>query len=273
MNKNTYDVLVIGGGPSGSTAALCLARSGHRVAVLEQTPHPRFHIGESFLPRTSAILREIGLGDRVRALPQTEKRGATFLMGDDTELIDFHFRDSIPAGPSETMNLERAPFDECLLQAAREAGAEVYEGQQVRRIRELSDGEVTLECGGEAFRARYVIDASGQSSVIGRHLKIRRTLPDLERVAYFGHFKNVRWRDGALAGYPIVIMCREGWFWLIPIDHERVSIGLVMAANLARDVGAPARSMLAWGIGRCPAIRRMMTDAIGPATNLSLIHI
>ncbi|HXV74799.1 MAG TPA: NAD(P)/FAD-dependent oxidoreductase [Candidatus Polarisedimenticolaceae bacterium] len=267
-----YDVAVIGGGPAGATAALCAARKGMRVALLEQTKHPRFHIGESFLPRNMTLLRELGLEERVKRLPQTLKLGASFALGHETTPTDFFFEGGLLEATPDTFNIERAPFDRLLLDCAREAGAQVVEDCTVREISRLSEHGVVLEThhgdGGRAtVRARHLIDASGQSTVVGRQLKTRRTLPDRRRVAYYGHFRDVERFTDVKAGFPLVVMCREGWFWFIPIDEERMSIGLVVDADLAARAGVPAREMLAWGIARCPLARVRVRHAEWPPRN------
>jgi flavin-dependent dehydrogenase len=112
-----------------------------------------------------------------------------------------------------------------------------------------------------------LLDASGQATVVGRHLGLRTRLPDLERVAYFQHFSGVERREGRLGGSPIIIMCEEGWFWFIPLDERRTSVGVVMDAEIARGVGVPADRMLRWAIERCPYVRRAMETAEGPEDN------
>jgi len=265
--REIHDVAVIGGGPAGSTAAMCCARRGLSVLLLERDEHPRFHIGESLLPRNFALLKELGLMGRVERMPRVSKFGASFVLGDGAEPVNFWFAPGPRGEDAETFSVERAAFDRLLLDAAIEAGVEVRERTPVRAIRRLTDEGVALETDGGPVRARVLLDASGQGTVVGRHLGTRRVIPDLCRAAYYAHFNGVERREGRLGGSPIIAMCTEGWFWVIPIDELRTSIGLVMSADIAKAEGIAADRALAWGLSRSPYMRSIMRDATGPDLN------
>jgi flavin-dependent dehydrogenase len=263
------DVLIIGGGPAGSMTGLLLARAGIRTLLLEKTTHPRFHIGESLLPRTFDLLKEAGLLPALRQLPHVPKFGAEFGMGDASKVTCYKFSDAFVAN-DETFNIERAAFDKMLLDEARKAGTEVREETTVKNILRLADGDVAIETeSGETLTAKYLIDASGQHAVLGRHLGTRTPAkePHLQKVAYFSHFEGVKRLEGREEGYPLIIMCDEGWFWLIHIDAQRTSIGAVLDKAVAKQAGIPADRMLAWAMSRCPLIQERCANATGPVTN------
>src|SRR4051812_38451622 len=267
----TYDVLIIGGGPGGAIAALELARRKFRVVVLEKSPFPRFHIGESLVPHTYALLKDLGLADAVKKIPHLKKWGAEFGMGDTPfeQTSRFTFDTGyIPGGM--TLNVERAAFDAMLLREAKEAGAEVRENAAVKRIVRLTDGDVCVRTdSGEEVAARYLIDASGQATVVARHLGTKQSLvePCFQKVAHFAHFENVKRLAGEEEGHPAIVMCSEGWFWIINIDAKRTSVGLVMDVKTAKETGVPADRLLAWAVQRCPLVRERMRHATGPDRN------
>jgi flavin-dependent dehydrogenase len=269
IEPRRFDVIVIGSGPAGSTTARQLALSGFNVVVIEKESHPRFHIGESLLPRNFALIKELGLLDRVRTIPQTRKLGAEFIMGHGDEVgTPIWFSQQLGACETEAFNTERAPFDKMLLDAARDAGANVLENVQVKQIARLEDDDVRIILDDRReIRARCVADASGQNTIVGRHLNTRIVLPHLKKIAYFGHFSGVERLSGEMAGFISIVMCTEGWFWLIPLDEHRTSIGLVMDVESSRAANVPADQMLRWGIERCPVMSRRTKYAQFPDSN------
>lgn len=264
-------MIITGGGPSGATAGIILARAGLRVLIIEKAQFPRFQIGESFLPATFTLMKKLGLIEKLRALPHTVKLGAEFGMANslDTTLVRFSLK---LAGESlETFNIARADFDHMMLTAAAEAGAKIMQPVGVRAIERLADDDVALVTDdGQTHTARYLIDASGHGTLVGRHLGTRRMLHDqhLQKAAYFNHFEGVHRLEGDLDGHPTIAVCDEGWFWIIPLNAKVTSVGMVMDPKQVRRVGIPADQMLQWGIARCPLVASRMKNAIGPTTNL-----
>src|SRR4051812_12563176 len=202
-----YDVVIVGGGPGGATAGMVLARAGKKVVVLEKAKFPRFHIGESFLPRNFPLIQELGLEEEFNKLPHVPKFGAEFGMGDDFNSSRFTFRIGLLPG-SPTFNIERALFDDMLLKAARKAGAEVRENVLVRKIVRMRDGDVAVATDTGEITGKYLFDASGQSTLVGKHLGTRQPHKSkhLKRIAYFQHFEGVKRLAGEEEGHPAIFM-------------------------------------------------------------------
>jgi len=267
-----WDAIIIGGGPAGAIAGMALCGRGRSAIILEKSQFPRFHVGESFVPATLDRLRELGLEADLRKLPHVPKFGAEFHMGHGRSTLRIGFSDGFT--PSvETFNIERSIFDQMLLAQARSRGAEVREGTGVREIVSLADGAVRVRTDCEEFHGRYLLDASGTATVIGRHLGTRKPAEEsfLRKVAYTNHFDNVQRAAGPRQGDPLIAMADDAWFWIIPLNEKRSSVGAVLDADLARQISreqnvAPDR-MLAWCIQRCPAIQNRMTAATPSATD------
>ncbi len=268
--SHSYDVVIAGGGPAGATAGLILARKGRRVLILEKSSFPRFHVGESLLPQGFELIDQLGLREKLLSLTHVDKYGAEFVMGNDFESTLFDFSVGFVGGENRTFNIERAGFDKMLLDEAAVAGCEVRCGHGVRRINTLQNGHVeveiapSIESNRQHVSASWFIDATGQSALLGRQLGVREPVPLHRKIACFGHFEGVERLSGREAGYPTIVICTEGWFWLIPIDEKRTSIGLVLDADTAKSVGVPAREMLLWGIERCPVMCWRTRDAVFP---------
>lgn len=269
--RERYDVIIAGGGPAGSTTALAMARAGFSVCVLEKDTHPRFHIGESILPRNTLVLRQLGLEDAVKALPHVPKFGAEFGMGNDFTTRKFKFADGLLPGVP-VFNIERSHLDKMLIDEARKAGAEVFEGTPVERIIRLEEGNVRVATAKGEVEGRVLIDASGHGTIVGRHLNLRQnfTEPELQKVAYFQHFDNVERPAGTESGHPCIIMCDEGWFWLIGLTDKKTSVGFVTRPSFVKTLSIPPRKLLGWAVQRCPVVRHRMRNAVGDSSNTVL---
>jgi flavin-dependent dehydrogenase len=266
-----FDVLIAGAGPAGATAAMVLARRGLRTLIVEKAPFPRFQIGESFLPANFQLIEKLGLLDRLRGLPHMVKLGAELGMGGSLDTTLLRFATGLVGGRNETFNIARADFDQMLLAAALDAGAQLAQPATIKEITRLADDDVAVVTDdGRAITARYMIDATGHATLLGRHLGTRRMLDDrhLRKVAYFNHFERVRRLPGECAGMPTIVMCEEGWFWIIPLNERVTSVGLVLEPDGARKAGVAADRMLRWGIDRCPLVADRMREATGAGTNL-----
>src|SRR5437867_6784636 len=179
MSDAMYDVIVIGGGPGGSSASTFLARAGRRVLVLEKERFPRFHIGESLLPYNRRLFAEMGVLATLEAEGFPLKTGAQFHTGNGSKTLKLIFRNGRFTREPTAFQVERSRFDHLLLQHARASGAEVREGYAVTRFDNTSAAEfVTVQARDDAghphsFRARFLIDASGRGNFSGNQQGLR----------------------------------------------------------------------------------------------------
>ncbi|MFO0962012.1 MAG: tryptophan 7-halogenase [Phycisphaerales bacterium] len=269
--ERVHDCLVVGAGPAGSAAAIEMARAGADVLVLDRGEFPRFRIGESFLPRTKRAFRRLGVLDRCLALPHARKLGVEITQGDWRYGPQrYLFRDVYGDGDRETFNMARIHLDAMMADAARDAGAQVRTSCAVREILRLEDGDVRVETDAGPVRARWMIDASGQATAISRLLDRRRFHSFLRNVAYFEHFEGVVRPSGPAANCFGLTIADEGWFWLIPLDDHRTSVGFVAREALHRSLDVPPERRLRWAIDRTPVLRERMAAAVGPEENRTI---
>lgn len=269
MSSNRkFDCLVVGAGPAGSAAAMEMARAGLDVLVVDRGEFPRFRIGESFLPRTKRAFRRLGVLDKCLALPHARKVGVEISLGDARHGPQyFFFRDVFGDGDKETFNMARIHLDKMMMETAREAGAEVRTSCAIRAVTRLDDGHVTVDTEQGEFHARWMIDASGQATTVGRELGQRRFHSFLRNVAYFEHFEGVVRPSGEGQNCFALTIADEGWFWMIPLDATRTSIGFVARESLHRNLDVPPEDRLRWAIARTPMLRERMANARGPEKN------
>ncbi len=266
--ERIYDCLVIGAGPAGSAAAIEMARAGLDVLVLDRGEFPRFRIGESFLPRTKRAFRRLGVLDKCLALPHARKIGVEISLGDWRHGSQyFFFRDVFGDGDKETFNMARIHLDQMMMESAREAGAEVQTSCALRAVTRMEDGDVVVDSDAGTVRARWMIDASGQATTLARERDQRRFHSFLRNVAYFEHFEHVIRPSGKGQNCFALVIADEGWFWMIPLDDTRTSIGFVARESLHRTLDVPPEDRLRWAIARTPVLRERMANAIGPDKN------
>jgi flavin-dependent dehydrogenase len=227
----TCDVVVIGGGPAGSTAATLLARSGHKVIALEKAHHPRFHIGESLLPMNLPIFERLGVLDKVRALG-VFKPGADFEADNARGYNTYAFARAIGNSPPHAYQVWRQDFDKMLFDHARASGADAREGHEVLNVEQTAHRDSRLEVRTDdgrsySIQARYVVDASGRDALLSAKKKLRRKNDLHQSAAIFGHFRGAALRAGEDAGNISIYRFGFGWMWMIPLPDGVMSVGAV----------------------------------------------
>ena len=265
LNSNDFEVIIIGCGPGGSSAATFLARGGKRVLVLEKEIFPRFHIGESLLPCNMPIFREMGVLPALEAAGFPRKLGARFDLSNGTLGTRFAFRQGKYNREPEAIQVERAVFDHILLKHARASGADVREGWSVSKFTTDADGVNVEACDPEGkthhFRAAYLIDASGRGNFTGNQEGLRIDHPRHKKLAIFGHFTGVERDSGEANNDIIIVRLPNKWFWIIPISPEKTSVGLVIDKDeFAQEKGAPQEVFDRW-VQSSSVVRERMRSA------------
>ncbi len=265
MATATYDAIIIGGGPGGSSAATFLARAGKRVLLLEKEHFPRFHIGESLLPYNVQLFREMGVMPALESAGFIRKFGAQFHLGNSTKGTKFVFRQGRFTREPEAIQVERAKFDHLLLKHAQGSGAEVREGWTVGKFTN-EEGGIAIDARSDAgetgtFRAKFLIDASGRGNMTGNQEGLRVIHPRLKKLAVFGHFNGVMVDDGDRGGDTVIVRLENKWFWLIPITKEKVSVGCVMDADEFAKSKQPPADVFNQIVQGSPEMQARMKDS------------
>ena len=225
------EVLVMGGGPAGSTAATLLARLGRKVILLEKAHHPRFHIGESLLPMNLPLFERLGVLDKVRAMG-VFKPGADFEADNERGYNTFAFKRAIGKSPPHAYQVWRQDFDKMLFDHARETGADAREGHEVVAVEQLDSRRSTVDVrtdDGNTYRitTRYIVDATGRDTFLSSRKRLRRKNLEHQSAAIFGHFRGAECRPGEDAGNISIYRFDHGWMWMIPLPDGVMSIGAV----------------------------------------------
>jgi flavin-dependent dehydrogenase len=262
----TSDVLIIGGGPAGSTAAITLANKGYRVTLLEKARHPRFHIGESLLPANLPLFEQLGVAADIQAIGM-QKWGAEFVSPwHAVRSQTFEFAEAWNKSLPFAYQVRRSQFDEILIRRAATCGAQVIEGCRVRDIEFLDTGariEAEHEDGRkESFATRFVIDASGRDTFLGNRLNTKQRDRKHNSSAMYAHFKHARRHaDGKRAGNISIFWFEHGWLWFIPLADGTTSIGAVVWPYYMKGRQKPLREFFLETLAMCAPLSERLADA------------
>ena len=264
--EHCCDVLVIGGGPAGSTAATLLAKKGHRVTLLEKAHHPRFHIGESLLPANLPLFEKLGVRAEIEAIGM-QKWGAEFVSPWHEHRQTFEFADAWDKSMPLAYQVRRSEFDEILIRNAARKGADVIEGCRVREVAFLPNDAGALvraehnDGRSETWQCRFLVDASGRDTFLGNRFKAKQRNPKHNSSALYGHFTGAQRNTGNKEGHISLFWFEHGWFWFIPLADGATSVGAVIWPTCLKTRRAPVREFFLGLIATCPALAARLKDA------------
>ncbi len=263
------DVIVIGGGPAGSTVAALVAATGRQVQLFERAQFPRFAIGESLMPATYWTFRRLGVLDQLKASAFPRKHSVQFFGPSGRGSAPFYFADTNPHESAVTWQVLRGPFDAMLLDNARAKGVQVHQGARVLNVLwegERATGVRAKLANGQTrdFAAQVVVDATGQSALIGRKLKLTQPEPKLKKASIYTHYRGGQRDDGIDAGATLILHTanRDSWFWYIPLSDDVVSVGVVGAISyLLQGRAADAQTIFDQELAQCRPLQERLQRA------------
>ena len=262
-----FDFAVAGGGPAGSSAAIALAQHGHSVILLEREAFPRFHIGESLLSTANEAFAALGLAKKMEAANFPVKWGARLFTHDGLSGRGVDFATVTEVMRPQTYQVPRSEFDRILMDRAREAGVDVRERHRVIACDFTPDAAVLEVTRNDeerfTMRVRALVDATGRQGLLAKKFNLRTDEPRLANIAIFSHYANVPLIEGERPNdIRIVARADSGWFWLIPISAELMSVGVVLPKNLFLQMpDGTNEERLDRAIADTPLVARLMKDA------------
>lgn len=257
-----FDFAVAGGGPAGTSSAISLRQRGHSVVLFEREKFPRFHIGESLLSTANDHFAELGLAEKIADANFPVKWGARLFTHDGLSGRGVDFASVTEVKRPQTYQVPRAEFDRMLMERAREVGVDVREQHRVTACEFTPDAAI-LEVEGSTFRVRALVDATGRQGLIAKKFDLRKDEPRLANIAIFSHYSGVPLLEGDRPNdIRIVARADSGWFWLIPISAELMSVGVVLPKNLFMQMQEGTNEeRLDRAIGDTPVVARLMKNA------------
>ncbi len=270
MNNNTYDVIVMGGGPAGSSVASMLAREGRSVILFEKEVFPRHHIGESLMTDTYRTFDRMGFLEKLRQSPFVRKYSVQFANSAGKESRPFYFFEAVHHESAVTWQVTRAQFDHMLIDHAAEQGARVHQGVAVKQV--LFEGdravgvEVQMQDGSlQKFFAKVVVDATGQSAMLSNKFRWRVRDPKLKKAVLYSYFKGAHREPDLNGGATLVLRTEKGsngWFWYIPLENDITSVGIVADPEyLVQGRGQDLAKILQEEIEKCEPCHRRVGNA------------
>jgi flavin-dependent dehydrogenase len=266
------EILVVGGGPAGSTIAALLAERGFDVVLIEKDRHPRFHIGESLLPLNMPLFKRLGIAEEIERIGMP-KWGVDFVSPTHGRTVTFEFADAWDKNLPYSFQVRRSEFDHILLKNAAAKGARVIEGWRVAELDVAAADAVEVSAKSDEgqeqrWRARFLIDASGRDTLIANKLGLKDRNRRHASAAIYGHFIGARRQEGRAEGNISIFWFDHGWFWFIPLADGTTSIGAVCPPEYLKSRKADVTTFFHATIAKAPELVERLSGArlMGPAT-------
>ena len=266
--RTNPDVVVIGGGPAGSTVSTLLAQQGVRVELFERERFPRFHIGESLIPETYWVMKRLNMLPKMQQSHFVKKYSVQFVNAIGRNSAPFYFWDNKPHECSQTWQVVRSEFDQMMLNNAREHGVAVHEGVRVHDVLFEGDRAIGVKVKDEdgsfrEVRARVVVDASGQNGLIMNRRRLRVWDPTLNKGAIWTYWEGAYRDSGRDEGATLVIQTgnKNGWFWYIPLHNDVLSVGVVAPFDYLFKGRTDYAQTYHEEVERCPGVKERVVNA------------
>ena len=265
---NNYDVIVVGGGPAGSTISSILSREGCKVVLFEKEVFPRHHIGESLMTDTYWTFQRMGLLEKLKASPFVRKYSVQFANSGGKESRPFYFFEAIHHESAVTWQVTRAEFDKLLIDHAADQGAAVHQGSMVKQVLFEGDQAVGVDVqmpdgSRQIFHAKVIVDATGQSAMLSNKFRWRVRDPKLKKAVLYSYFKGAHRESDLNGGATLVLRTQPGsggWFWYIPLENDITSVGIVADPDyLVKDRGQDLAKIYHEEIAKCEAVNKRVS--------------
>jgi len=259
------DILVIGGGPAGSTISTLLAERGRTVVLIEKSRHPRFHIGESLLPLNMPLFEKLGVAKEIEKIGMP-KYGVEFISPCHLRSTTFNFADAWDKSFPSAFQVRRSAFDHILFRNAANKGAIAIEDCRVVDVKFHAKGALVTgqhaDGREQKWQTNFLVDASGRDTFLANKFNIKRCNDKHNSAAIFGHFSGAARLPGKDEGNITVFWFAHGWFWFIPLSDGSTSVGAVCWPAYMKSRTNSPEEFFFDTIALCPPLKDRLRNAM-----------